>query len=304
MDNYSAAVENGKKKKGGVFENIAFLIFTSLGLILLGQLLGTLLTAIFCGAFPQLGNDPAAVAATSYSPFVGIWILALIYFACFKRTRPLFKAISCKVKGNNVKLLLLGLVVGLGLNLLCAFAAVLNGDIALRFDSVRVGALLIVFVFVFIQSAAEELLCRCYMFQPLLKRYGFMTAAIVNSVAFALLHIFNPGITVLALLNIALFGFLASAVVYYWDSLWAAFAIHAAWNFCQNIILGLPNSGMPSAFSVYKLDAAAATNSFAYDVSFGIEGTVMACAVLLAASIAIVALGRKKNAKPTEIYDV
>ncbi len=32
--------------------------------------------------------------------------------------------------------------------------------------------------------------------------------------------------------------------------------VHMAWNYTQNIIFGLPNSGIVSGFSLFKLDAA------------------------------------------------
>ena len=57
-----------------------------------------------------------------------------------------------------------------------------------------------------------------------------------------------------------------SLMVYYMDSLWCAFAVHTAWNFTQNILFGLPNSGINVPYSVFKLNAATARDSFAYNI--------------------------------------
>ena len=72
-------------------------------------------------------------------------------------------------------------------------------------------------------------------------------------------------------------------------------AVHAAWNFTQNILLGLPNSGSVFEFSIFKLDAASARNSFAYDINFGIEGTLVSCIVEALAIFIVLYFGLKKK---------
>ena len=72
-------------------------------------------------------------------------------------------------------------------------------------------------------------------------------------------------------------------------------AAHGAWNFTQNIIFGLPNSGITVPFSVFKLDASTARNSFAYNVGFGIEGTLVADIVLILACVIMYLWGRNKK---------
>ena len=79
-------------------------------------------------------------------------------------------------------------------------------------------------------------------------------------------------------------------------------AAHAMWNFNQNIIFGLPNSGAVSPVSILKLDASTAVDSFAYNVGFGVEGTILACVVLILGSLLIWWIGRKKGMKPTEVF--
>ena len=112
---------------------------------------------------------------------------------------------------------------------------------------------------------------------------------------FAILHLGNEGVTALSVLNIFVVGILFAFMVYYMDSLWCAMAMHAAWNFTQNILFGLPNSGLVSPYSVFRLDAAAAKSSFAYNVGFGIEGTLFADAVLILACVCMYLWGRRKS---------
>ena len=72
-------------------------------------------------------------------------------------------------------------------------------------------------------------------------------AIIGNALIFTSLHVFNPGFTVIAGTQIFLVGIVFSLLVYYYDSLWAAITFHTAWNYTQNLIFGLPNSGIVSA---------------------------------------------------------
>ena len=85
-------------------------------------------------------------------------------------------------------------------------------------------------------------------------------------------------------------GIIFSLIVYYYNSLWAAMCFHTLWNYTQNIIFGLPNSGAVSEYSIFKLEAASATSGFFYDVGFGVEGSIgstLVLAVVLAAILFI-----------------
>lgn len=265
-----------------------------LGLYLVNYVKDTLLPA-------HIVQSDAFITGHMYMLFIGIWILALLFLAIFPKNRQILKTLAGGMKGNNLKMLLVGIGLGFATNLACAFTAMLNGDIHLRFDSLQIIPFLLLFVLVFIQSAAEELVCRAYFYRKILSYGGKpWLAGILNSASFALLHIMNPGLSHLALLNLFLSGLFLSAMVIYMDSIWAAMGAHCAWNFCQNILLGLPNSGIVAPFSVFKLDAAAATNSFAYSVDFGLEGTIVASTVLAISTVLIWLWHRKFASVKTE----
>ena len=90
--------------------------------------------------------------------------------------------------------------------------------------------------------------------------------------------------------------------MYCFDSIWMAIAAHLGWNYSQSIIFGLPNSGNASAFSLLKYDMASATNSFAYNVDFGVEGTVFVCIMLLVIDCALIVYAIQKKKQPTDVY--
>ena len=308
MENTQTEVEKvdkseKKKPKRKFKDTILFLYGEACILVLVGQIMGAFLIGIMSGAVPALRESDVWLTGGMYVMFIGIWAMALLRIGLSKRNRPILRVVGTKPEGNNWLLLLFGILIGFGLNGLCILIAWLNKDIDLYFDSFRPLPLVFIFITVFIQSSAEELICRGYLFQKLRKSYQKPAVAIVgNSLLFAILHLGNEGVTVLSLLNIFLVGMFCSLVVYYMDSLWCAFAIHTAWNFTQNILFGLPNSGVVVPFSVFKLDASTAQNSFAYNVGFGIEGTIVADVVFLLGCVILFLWGKKYGKKPYDVW--
>ena len=292
------ATEEKKVEKRKWTDNFLILYLVVFLLILIGQLPGALLQFS-----PFMTSTNVGSTILRYLSFAGIWILAILYMLCTKKNRPIIKTLGKSAAGNTWRNLLLGIGIGFGLNGICILAAWLHKDIVLYYDTFQPGYLLLIFIAVFIQSSAEELLCRGFLYQRLLRSYKKPVVAIIgNALLFALLHLLNEGVTVLSILNILVVGILFSFIVYYMDSLWCAMAVHTAWNFTQNIIFGLPNSGMLSSYSVFRLDTKTAKNSFAYDVGFGIEGTLLASVVLILACVGIYLWGRKHGKRPCDIW--
>lgn len=302
LDDTTVNIDGGKRKKKflkrRITDTLPVMYLLTVVLIVLGQFLGMLLEFI-----PFLTSTDFRITVTLYFEFIGIWILALLYMRFTKKNRPILKVLGSKETDNSWKSLLAGIGIGFGLNGVCILAAWLHKDISLYFDSFQPIYFIIIFIAVFVQSSAEELLCRGFLYQRLMRSYKSPAVAIIgNSLLFAILHLLNEGITVLSVLNIFLVGILFSLIVYYMNSIWCAMAVHAAWNFTQNIIFGLPNSGMTVPYSVFRLDASVARDSFAYNVGFGIEGTLLADGVLILACVGIYLWGRKYGKKPYDVW--
>ncbi|MBR4831253.1 MAG: CPBP family intramembrane metalloprotease [Butyrivibrio sp.] len=243
-----------------------------------------------------------------YSGTIISWILIVIYAYLVKPDRPTLRSFGTKVKGNNFKNAFIGLIIGVAMNAACVLAALVNKDIALYFDQTNIVKMivcsLILFAAVFIQSSSEELLCRGFLYQRFRQTCKSPAVAIIApSVLFGMMHLFNAGVTVLSFANIVLVGLLFALMVHYCDSLWMAFMAHTGWNFSQSILFGLPNSGRISPFSIFKLDLASAKNSFAYNVGFGVEGTVFACALIAVVLIAFLIYGIMSKKHPTPVWE-
>ncbi|MBO6128746.1 MAG: CPBP family intramembrane metalloprotease [Pseudobutyrivibrio sp.] len=276
-------------------EAILVMLFATFMMIICGQIMGGLVEMPFTHL---IQNDSTGYWRTffMYFGFIGTWIVFMIEFLIVKKDRPILRTLWTTPKGNNIKYLGLGFLIGFVLNIICAIVAVLNKDISLQYDSFNFIKLLLLFIAVFMQSSAEEMVCRGFIFQRLRRGYRHPAVAIIlNSLLFTSMHLFNPGASVISMTAVLAAGLLFSLMVYYMDSIWCAMAAHTAWNFTQNLILGLPNSGMVSPVSVFKLDAATAKSSFAYSVEFGLEGSITAITVMIITGIVIIVLYHKKE---------
>lgn len=262
---------------------------------LINLLLGFLLTSF-------LPHTDAWIAGISYVVKIGTWI-AVIAFVWLRRfNRPILKCLGKKCSGNTVPMAVAGLAVGFAANGVCVLTAWLRGDIILSYSGFHPLSFILILFTVFIQSGGEELLCRGFLYQRIrhdLNSPGW--AVIASALFFAALHLFNSGITVVSFINIILCGILFALSVYSLDSLWFAIAMHTSWNFTQNIVFGLPNSGIVMRYSVFRLESS--VDSFAYNTAFGIEGTVTAGIVLALMCLALFCFGRKHPQRGTDLWE-
>ena len=298
-----------------------FIIAAVLGLLIMvaASVIFPIGSLVF-GLFEKLlgGNHDATVFLIEYFNFISIWIGLFVVVLLFKGNRPMLNAVrrapprerdgsdaaggNLNRSGNTIGGLLLGLALGFGCNGLCILMSVLMGDIYLTYSGFKPLPFLLFFVSVFIQSAAEELSDRWYLYQKLRRRYKApWIAIVVNSLVFMALHLLNPGLTVLAVVQLVVIALLFSLFVYYYNGLWIAMAFHAGWNFTQSILFGLPNSGIVSAYSVFRLDAASATDGLFYNVNFGVEGSPGAVAIIIALTVLVFVINRGK-AEHTDIW--
>ena len=278
-------------------------IFLFFMMIIVGSGIGVLIGKIF-NLFSNEGNAEFLEILGDNFAFLGYWIIAIIYLLLVKSDKPILRAFGREPRGNTVKMALWGLLIGLCLNALCVGIAVFHGDIQLSFSSFPVLKLLIVLLSVLVQSGGEELLCRGVLYQRLRKGYrNPWVAILVNPIVFVLMHILLPGITVWAVLSIYLVGVTFGLMVYYLDSLWMAMAAHAAWNFTQNFIFGLPNSGSVYDLAIFKLNSATARTSLCYNVEFGVEASATAVLAFVFVSAILLCLGKKKNLKSLDVWE-
>lgn len=289
-------MENIQDKKW--YDNVIWICIISYAILFICEIIGVLLTSVLVKVLFTSGLDKSYAYIYTFIMYIQsiyVWIGVLFVLFVFKNNHYLIDKITTKTKGNNIAYLFWGLFIGFVLNGFCALIAMINGDFTLRFSQFEIFRAFGLFFAVFVQSSAEELLCRGFMYQRLLKSTNSPAFAIIfNSLFFAALHLFNNGMSILPFYCILIFGVFASMLVYYFDSLWMVMGVHAMWNFTQSILLGLPNSGNNVPYSIFKIGGSV-KGSFAYDPIFGLEGTMLSCVLMTACCVALYLWKSKKK---------
>ena len=282
----SSSAKLVKKKRHSILVVIGVALLCLFG----GNQLGSILLYPIYRLLPNMDGGTAFLL--QYLSFIGIDIFVLVYCALFEK--DIFRSfLHPRQGGNTVKSFALGLLIGFGMNVICILLAWLHGDLHFYAGRFQVFYMICALICVCIQSGAEELITRGYMMGALQRRYPCWLAIAVNALFFAALHLLNPGITVASFLIIVAVALALSLVMYYFGSIWLCIAFHTAWNFTQNFLFGLPNSGIVSESSFLHLDAA--SDSLFYDAAFGVEGTLTAVIVIVLFAAGVVLVGRKKE---------
>ena len=106
-----------------------------------------------------------------------------------------------------------------------------------------------------VAAAAEEAIFRGYLFQALVQGVGAWPAVLGTSALFALAHLQNPSIDVLALANIFLAGVMLGWAYLRTRSLWFCTAVHLGWNWMMSAALDFPVSGLVRDTPLYDVRA-------------------------------------------------
>ncbi len=95
-------------------------------------------------------------------------------------------------------------------------------------------------------AMVEEILFRGVLFRLPERSLGSWTALVVSGVIFALAHIPNDNVTLIAVANTAVAGLLFAAAYLATRRLWLPIGMHFAWNFVSDGLFSLPTSGHPA----------------------------------------------------------
>lgn len=178
---------------------------------------------------------------------------------------------------------------------ICAMTGSLSLSVAPNFSVALFAAYCVGWFF---QGMSEEALCRGFSITSVARRNNLVLAVAVNSIAFACLHLGNPGIGVLPMINLTLFGVFASVVFIKTGNIWMVSAIHSVWNLVQGNLYGIQVSGndLMNTVWVSNMDT---SRSIINGGDFGLEGglgvTIVLVAGILVALYIKVGKGEKNN---------
>jgi len=144
-----------------------------------------------------------------------------------------------------------------------------------------------------VQGAAEEVLFRGFLLQVIGSRFGVLAGVLITSILFALLHIFNANLGMIAILNLVLFGVFVAFYALQEGSLWGVFAVHSFWNWVQGNLFGMEVSGIPVRLEAL-IDLQEVGPDWLTGGAFGPEGGI-AVTLLLLAGVVVLWLLESRN---------
>ena len=153
--------------------------------------------------------------------------------------------------------------------------------------------LLPVLAIAIVSGVTEEIVFRGLFFRIVESWLGSWIALILSAALFGALHLGNPNATLLAGAAITLeAGIMLAAVYMLTRRLWAAIGLHAAWNFAQGGIFGIPVSGL-------ALDGLIRPRIAGSDLltggSFGAEASLPAIIVCTAFGVALLVVAHRRG---------
>lgn len=193
-------------------------------------------------------------------------------------------------KPGMLKEYFVGLAAGLALFSAAVLLCVATGS--LKFHGISstfsVGVFVLYLLGFMVQGMAEEVLCRGYFLISVGRRYPLAVGILANSLLFAALHLSNGGISVLAFLNLVLFGVFASVYFIKRGNIWGVGALHSIWNLAQGNLYGIRVSGMQVGCSLLSSEMVT-SRKLINGGSFGLEGGLAVTLVLTAGTLIMLA---------------
>lgn len=192
----------------------------------------------------------------------------------------------------------IGMILGFVFFAACVGLGILTGGLTMNglSDNFTANIWVLYLLGFMVQGMAEEVLCRGYFMSSFARRYPVWVAVGINALVFACMHLANPGIGVLPIINLFLFGVFASLYYVRGGNIWGIGAFHTVWNFAQGNVFGIQVSGLTVTNSLLSITATEG-KPLLNGGSFGMEGSLICTLVYVAG---IVWLLTRKNKDEVE----
>lgn len=137
----------------------------------------------------------------------------------------------------------------------------------------------VTFLMFVLVALTEEVMFRGYLLSRLLNAgVQRFVALFVTSILFALMHLSNPSISWLPMVNLVIAGLMLGVVCLYTHNLWYSISLHLFWNWIQGPVLGYEVSGNSLSHSLVQLQLP--DHSVWNGGAFGFEGS-LTCTLLM-----------------------
>jgi membrane protease YdiL (CAAX protease family) len=270
---------------------IEFLIQKILAFIILYLLSAVILELIIIVIFLFFGFDvldgqmPTGewVNRIPFYGMAGFAFLTICYIKMFEKRK--LSDIGIKLNLKLPIVIAKGIITGAGMVTIIIGILMASGLCSYQsISKFSVSSCLFWFLAYFIQSSAEEIMCRGFLQTSLNRRLNTKWSIFISSFAFAIPHVFTileiEGITKwVAIFNLLLVSWLFSIVMLKENSLGAACGVHFGWNFCLGTIYGLEVSGGSSTSGILKFAIKSNFDFFTGGI-YGIEASILIIPIL------------------------
>lgn len=220
-------------------------------------------------------------------------VLVSTFLMCTVERRP-FVELGLVVKGH-AKDLLYGTLVAVLLYMIGFGCSLALGVVKVESFHLDWSSLTISWIFFLMVALTEEIMVRGYVLGRLLQtRLNKFVSLFISSLFFAALHIFNPNVALLPMVNLLLAGMLLGASMLYVRNLCFPIALHLFWNWIQGPILGYQVSGNDFGTSLLKLHLSQA--NVLNGGAFGFEGSLICTVLMVVFTILIIWWGERREA--------
>lgn len=282
------------------YPNFIWAIILSLIFLYGGSIIGEILTIPLYIVFLK-------IPLFFYNPDLLLLFLNLLTFATisslvFFRVKVIERRSLSSIglnKNNWLKKYLLGFFIGLVMMSIIVLILLSFGYITIEKNPIQpvgVSAISSILVILFgwiIQGATEEIVTRGWLLNVLSNKYNIGVGLLISSTLFGLMHLSNPNVNYIAVINIILVGLFYGFYVIKTNDLWAVCGMHTAWNFAQGNLFGFEVSGIDvSVGSLIDLNLVG--SDFVTGGIFGPEAGIVATFILLV-SIGILLFIDKKG---------
>lgn len=274
--------KNEKKSPNFIWAIILSLIF-----MYGGSLIGSLATVPLYLALlnvPLFFNNQNLL-----SLLITLFSFAFISLLVFFRVKVIEKRSLSSIgfnKNNWLKKYSLGFLIGLVMMSIIVLILLSFGYITVEKNPIQlvgisaISSILVILFGWIIQGATEEIVTRGWLLNVLSTKYNIGVGLLISSTLFGLMHLTNPNVNYIAVINIILVGLFYGLYVIKTNDLWAVCGMHSAWNFAQGNIFGFEVSGLDvSVGSLIDLNLVG--NNVITGGAFGPEAGIKSTFILL-----------------------
>lgn len=285
-------------------KSLILLVLTAVGFYLIDGI-ATVMGAVVAASGSALAGHPVregsdeAMALTLL--LTSICVVLTAAFTCLIERRPLRTCMIEKRKlvPDYLSGMLIGFAMFSGAVLIAWFGGGLNRIAAppslspVTYSLLCVGWL--------IQGFSEEFMFRGWIMTSAGTFHKPWTAVLLSSVLFAAAHLGNDGISIMALVNLTLYGAAAALLILRKRSIWCSGALHSVWNWAQGNFYGLSVSGMETSPNTVLHFEQTAGKDWLNGGAFGLEGGAAVTIVLVICILIFLMMPQRESFAPDRV---